>query len=64
MTQITDEMVAAAADAAYGNQHGIRYRKMMRRALEAAMAVAPKKHPCACGGVPANPYPGWEDEQR
>lgn len=18
---------------------------------------------CACGGVPRNPYPGWEDEQ-
>lgn len=21
------------------------------------------QYQCACGGIPSNPYPGWEDEQ-
>jgi hypothetical protein len=63
MQVITDEMVKAAAEEAYG-AHYERYMKMMRRALEKAAAVAPKRERCACGGVPYNPYPGWLDEQK
>lgn len=62
---VTDEMVKAAAQAAYG-KHFERYQKMMRKALSAAVEVADKADPwpnmrcprcCGTGLVPPD-FPG------